>query len=248
MGNGGLATNVMYGFLEGVERRDALAYARSFARRTVGSSERCWYAVEPLWTGFLYEIHEGGPGRSFLPDLVTELDANPGGIALVPSGRRVFELTVRNGRPVGGLLPEAKSRQVQLQMAAIRPTVPVDGKAYGVMIPPWVTADQVRLRTIRATRRMRRVSVPVSVPLALSSVGFAAGLGLLTTGGGLYYWSPYRVPQPQALTLEQMPHRQWEAALAAIGPDNYVSKLEYRDGKWTIEIAGQTAGQSAGAR
>ncbi|MCG5242921.1 hypothetical protein ACIU1J_24165 [Azospirillum doebereinerae] len=237
MGDSGLAANVLYGFLEGVERRDALAYARSFARRTLKTSERCWYAVEPLWTGYLYEVHEGGPGRSFLPDLVTELDANPGGIALVPSGRRVFELTVRNGRPVGGLLPEAKSRQVQLQMAAMRPTAKVDGRAYGLVIPPWVTPDQVRLRTIRPTRRMRRVSTPVSVPLALSAVGFAAGLGLLTTGGGLYYWSPHRVPRPQLLTVDQMPHRQWEKALATIGPDSYVSKLEYRDGRWTIETA-----------
>ncbi len=93
------ATNVMFGYLEGVERKDAESYARAFGRRCLKSSESCWYAVEPLWSGYLYEIHEGGPGYSFLPALAKEIDANPGGVALVPSGRRVFELTVRNGRP-----------------------------------------------------------------------------------------------------------------------------------------------------
>lgn len=235
MGKGGLATNVLYGFLDGVERRDATAYARSFARRTLKHSERCWYAVEPLWTGYLYEIHEGGPGRSFLPELVRELDANPGGIALVPSGQRVYELTVRNGRPVGGLLPEAKSRQVQRHMAAVMPTARVDGRAYGVVIPAWVTEDQVRLRTIRATRRMSRLALPVSVPLALSAVGFLAGLGLLVSGAVLYAWSPHRVPQAPRMAVAQMPHRQWDLAVAAMGVNTYVRKLEYRDGQWTVE-------------
>lgn len=232
-----LATNVLFGFLEGVDRRDAEAYARGFARRSLKTAERCWYSTEPLWSGFLYEVHEGGPGRSFLPDLAREIDANPGGVALVPSGRRVFELTVRNGRPVGALLPEAKSREVRMHMTVMLPTARVDGQPFGVMIPAWVAEGQVRFRTIRATRRMKRLRQPVALPVALSAVGFAAGLGVLVAGTAAYFGSPHRVPQARAVTLDRMPHRQWEGVLGAVAATSYATKLEYRDGKWTVETA-----------
>lgn len=246
--NARLATNVLFGFLEGVDRRDAEAYARAFARRSLKTAERCWYSVEPLWSGFLYEVHEGGPGRSFLPDLAREIDANPGGVALVPSGRRVFEVTVRNGRPVGALLPEGKSREVQTQMAVMLPMARVEGQAFGVMIPAWVAQGQLRFRTISATRRMKRLQTPVALPVALSAVGFAAGLGVLIAGTVAYYGSPHRVPQGRAVALDRMPHRQWEAVLGAVAATSYVTRLEYRDGQWTVETTSPPATPPDGAR
>jgi hypothetical protein len=234
---GGLATNVLIGYLEGVTKRDAEAYARSFAQRTLAPSGRGFFAVEPLWSGFLYEVQEGGPGRSYLPDLAREMDSNLGCLVLIPSGRRVFEMSVRNGRPVGSLLPESRSREVQVVMSRALPTQQVQNRAYGVVIPAWVTSDQIRFRAIRTTRRMKRVWSPVSVALALSAVGFAAGLGLLVSGAGLYLWSPHRAPRANPIALDGLPHRQWEMVLGAVTAGNYASKLEYRDGRWVVETA-----------
>lgn len=235
MGRGDTATNVLIGYLEGVAKRDAEAYARSFAIRALAPAERCFYAVERLWSGYLYEVQEGGAGRSFLPDLAREVDANVGCLVLIPSGRRVFEMSVRNGRPVGSLLPEARSREVQTTLfARALPTGPLDGRAFGVVVPAWVTGDQIRFRPIRATRRMRRVARPMSTALALSATGFLIGLSLLVSGAGLFYWSPHRLPRANSLTMEKLPHRQWEAVMRAIDAANYVDKLEYRDGEWTV--------------
>jgi len=234
---GGLATNVLIGYLEGVGRRDAEAYARSFASRALAPAERCFYAVERLWSGYLYEVHEGGPGRSFLPDLVREVDANIGCLVLIPSGRRVFEMSIRNGRPVGSLLPEARSREAQVVLSRALPTIHVEGRAFGVVVPAWVTPDQIRFRAIQTTKRMRRVTAPVSTPLALSVVGFAAGLALLVSGSVLYYWSPHRAPRASAVTLDGLPHRQWDMVSKAVNAGNYARKLEYRDGEWRVETA-----------
>ncbi len=231
----GQAANVLVGFLEGVARRDAEAYARGFARRSLGTAETCWYAVEPLWSGYLYEIHEGGPGRSFLPDLAREIDAHPGGVALVPSGLRVLEVTVRNGRPVGALLPEAKSRLVQTQMGLMMPTARTDGRPFGVLVPAWVTKDQIRFRALQPSRRMKRLRRPIPIELATSAALFAVGFATLIGGSVSFFGSPARAPKPQVRALDAMPHRQWDAVLTAIGTGGYAAKLEYRSGRWTIE-------------
>lgn len=231
----GQATNVLIGYLEGVAQRDADAYARAFARRSLRESEVLWYATAPLWSGYLYEVQEGGPGRSFLPDLVREIDAHPGGVALVPSGVRVFELTVRNGRPVGGLLPEAKSREVRVHMSAMLPMAPTDGRPFGLMIPAWVTSDQVRCRALRPTRRMKRLREAMPVSLAVSVATFAVGTVLLIGGTISYFGVRPPLETARAGTFDTLPHRQWSRVMGAIATGGYAVKLEFRDGKWTIE-------------
>ncbi|WP_238474700.1 hypothetical protein [Azospirillum cavernae] len=229
------ATNVMFGYLEGVERKDAESYARAFGRRCLKSSESCWYAVEPLWSGYLYEIHEGGPGYSFLPALAKEIDANPGGVALVPSGRRVFELTVRNGRPVGALLSETRSREVQSRMAVVQPADRVGDRPFGLIVPAWAPQGHVRFHAILTSRRMKRLSPAIPLQLAAAAVGFLAGAALLLGGGVTYYWSPHRVPTARNFDINRLPHRQWDTVLSAITASSYAAKLEFKDGKWTIE-------------
>jgi len=229
------ATNVMFGYLEGVERKDAESYARAFGRRCLKSSESCWYAVEPLWSGYLYEIHEGGPGYSFLPALAKEIDANPGGVALVPSGRRVFELTVRNGRPVGALLSETRSREVQSRMAVVQPADRVGDRPFGLIVPAWAPQGHVRFHAILTSRRMKRLSPAIPLQLAAAAVGFLAGVALLLGGGVTYYWSPHRAPTARNFDINRLPHRQWDTVLSAITASSYAAKLEFKDGKWTIE-------------
>ncbi|WP_448205563.1 hypothetical protein [Azospirillum sp. sgz302134] len=234
MSGGRQATNVLFGYLEGVDRKDAERYARAFGRRCLKTSETCWYSVEPLWSGFLYEIHEGGPGLSFLPALTKEIDANPGGIALLPSGRRVFELTVRNGRPVGALLSESRSREVQSHMAVVQPAGRTNGRPFGIVVPAWAPQGHVRFHAVLASRRMKRLTPAFPLQLAASAVAFLAGFAVLLGGGITYAWSPYRVP-PGRLDMARMPHRQWETVMAAITANSYAAKLEFKDGKWVVE-------------
>lgn len=229
------ATNVMFGYLEGVERTDAEAYARAFGRRCLKASESCWYSVEPLWSGYLYEIHEGGPGFSFLPALAKEIDANPGGVALVPSGRRVFELTVRNGRPVGALLSESRSREVQSRMAVVQPADRIGDRPFGLIVPAWAPQGHVRFHAILTSRRMKRLSPAVPLQLAAGAVAFLVGFAVLLGGGISYFWSPHRTINARNFDMNRLPHRQWDSVVAAITASSYAAKLEFKDGKWSID-------------
>ncbi len=235
MPGGRQATNVMFGYLEGVERKDAESYARAFGRRCLKTSEACWYSVEPLWSGYLYEIHEGGPGFSFLPALAKEIDANPGGVALVPSGRRVFEVTVRNGRPVGALLSESRSREVQSRMAVVQPADRIGDRPFGLIVPAWAPQGHVRFHAILTSRRMKRLTPAVPLQLTAGAVAFLTGFALLLGGGITYFWSPHRIASARNFDINRLPHRQWETVVSAITASSYAAKLEFKDGKWTIE-------------
>ena len=237
MSNHGHPSTVLFGYLEGVDRRDAEDYARSFARRTLATAERVWYQTESIYTGYMYEIHEGGAGRSFLPDLVTALEAEPAGTVLVPSGRRVFELTVRNGRPTGALLSEERSVKVHRQLSLVLPAEKTGGNPYGVMVPATAPVGHVRFHAVRATTRMKRLT-PASQPATFLSVGvLLSGLSLLAVGAGSYVWSLRQAGVPRGVEFNQLPHRQWPAAVSAAAGAAFVTKLEYKDGKWTVDTA-----------
>lgn len=237
MSSQGHPNTVLFGYLEGVERKDAEAYARGFARRTLATAERVWYHTESIYTGFLYEVHEGGAGRSFLPELITALEAEPAGTVLVPSGRRVFELTVRNGRPTGALLSEERSSKVQRQIALVLPAEKTGGNPYGLMMPATAPLGHVRFRAVRPTTRMKRLASETS-QAALVGIGvLLSGLSLLAMGAGSYLWSLRQAGGPRGVEFEQLPHRQWPAVVSAAAGAAYVTKLEFKDGKWTVETA-----------
>ena len=233
----GHPNTVLFGYLEGVERRDAEAYARSFARRTLATAERVWYHTESIYTGYLYEIHEGGSGLSFLPELITAFEAEPAGTVLVPSGRRVFELTVRNGRPTGALLSEERSVKLQRQIAVVLPAEKTGGNPYGLMLPAAAPASQIRFRAVRATKRMKRLASETSQAALLGIGAMLTGLAMLAVGSGAYLWSLRHGAGPRGVEFSQLPHRQWPAVVSAAAGAAFVTKLEFKDGKWTVETA-----------
>jgi hypothetical protein len=93
----------------------------------------------------------------------------------------------------------------------------------------------VRFHAILTSRRMKRLSPAIPLRLAAAAVGFLAGTALLLGGGVTYYWSPHRVPTARNFDINRLPHRQWDTVLSAITASSYAAKLEFKDGKWTIE-------------
>jgi len=242
----GHPNTVLFGYLEGVAQRDADAYARGFARRVLTTAERVWYQTESFYTGYLYEIHEGGAGRSFLPDLITALETEPEGTVLVPSGRRVFELSVRNGRPTGAMLTEERSQRVQRQLALVLPAEQTGGRPYGVLVPAVAPVSRARFHIVKPTKRMRRLT-PESQPLQFLSIGvLVSGLSLLTVGAGACLWSLTQAGVDRGVDFERLPHRQWPSAIMAAAGAAYVTKLEYKDGRWLVETAHEKAPADAG--
>lgn len=97
--DGTLPLAVHIGFLEGIQKRDAIARVRGLIRRDVAATDVAYWYILRTGGGYAYEIQEGGPGRAYLPALVKQLASEPDfKVAVQVAGRRV-QLGGHAGKP-----------------------------------------------------------------------------------------------------------------------------------------------------
>mgnify|MGYP007002706517 CR=1 FL=1 len=68
---------LILGSLESDSRKDVIAYARGLAESQVIAKEACFIDAVKRNGRWLYEIHEGGPGRSVAQWVTSMLESNP---------------------------------------------------------------------------------------------------------------------------------------------------------------------------
>lgn len=79
---------LIIGFLPGIETKDARAFAQGYIERHMQAIDVASWYVQRYKDGTLYEIHEGGEGRAYLPSILKLLESTPK--VLIPiSGRMV---------------------------------------------------------------------------------------------------------------------------------------------------------------
>jgi hypothetical protein len=199
---------VILGFSLTGSARDAEGVAKSYISKNF-AVDISWYAVAPFSGGYLHEVHQGGNGISYLPEVLEVLNANTtAGITRIPSGNRVMEVSMRDGRPVPLLLSESDSRQYlahpenfPLPSGKMKEAV-----KSGLM---WVYAGVV---------------------------GMIVGSVLLFGSIGYYFMSTSNEILSKQTPPEQMPHRQWET-VRRIRADQYVSRLKYENNRWSVDFS-----------
>ena len=97
---------LIFGSLDAGSRKDVLAYARGLAESQVVAKDACFVDASRVDGRWLFEVHEGGPGRALVPWIADALSADPASKVLVPlSGERV--VSVSN---IGGEIGRASCR------------------------------------------------------------------------------------------------------------------------------------------
>lgn len=97
-------------FLDGTtKRKDAVSFAKAFIDQRFANHDVCWWHVRKFDGGWLFEVHEGGPGKSYIKSAMEAIDADPQVVCVVPMTRRVMEVK----RSFGGayssvVLPEGQ--------------------------------------------------------------------------------------------------------------------------------------------
>lgn len=206
---------LVIGFQSGVGQKDVVAYAKGWADRYFQAKERSWWAVRKWRDGFFYELHEGGPGRSYLPDVVARLDADPDAELHIPVGERLFVVSAKP-KPVGLLLTEAESDRVRptAQMAEAGPGMrPLNDSGLGVL--------------------MLGASIAFAGSVAAGVGGYLAAMA---------YWYD---PPAAAMPVADLPHKQWAFANTPPTGDDYVAALRYDGGKWSLHWASGLVTQKA---
>jgi len=199
--------NAMMGWYEGAEtKKDAVEYAKGFIQRRYTAQEASWYAVAPFMGGWLWEVHEGGPGRGYIGAAIDALTQNPDGKFWFPSADRAFQVMMRDGKPFGILLSKNESL-------------------------PVMNSGQPSL--IAATKMMPAVKKGTGVFLTGAAL-LGSAATFLVASMAFYAVSANPGPGLKAVDFSAMPHAQWPLVIDT-HVEEIVSKLEMNGGKWNVE-------------
>lgn len=196
------------GWIEHGSRRDAVEYARGYASKHFDAPAICWYSVLPLLGGWLWEVQEGGPGRSHLAEVAKALSSGAEQ-SYFRVGNRAYSVSMRDGRPFTVLLPTEESK------ALFEADVPV----------------------LQPRGRMTLVIKRGTGFLVFGTTLFASGALLLGGASGLYALNQHYVPSPRVINLDTLPTRQW-SKVGAIPPNLFVESMKLDQGadKWTTVV------------
>lgn len=197
---------VFMGYLPEVSERDALEYAMGMADKYVTQDGLTFYAATKLGTGYLYELHEGGAGKSFGPEIVRWISEagpfnpeNPG-VLHVRTATRTLEVTREREGVAVVLLPD----EAEL------------GES-----PVWVTP-----------RKSMRPGVPRRIGMLYAGIGLlVSGTIAAVLTGYFFRLQGYAAPPAQpvvTISAEVLPMSQW----TKVENLEHVKALRYKDGAW----------------
>jgi hypothetical protein len=203
----GRPTQLFFGYLPGVSKRDATQYAIGVAHRNAINVVNAVYGVFSWEGGWAYEVHEGGSKLALLPailkyfDRESSADLDTLAVHLQTAQRAVKVQRTRTG-VAAFLMPEGFS-------AAQTPGLESSG----------ALAPAIPLRT-----------GVTAVGMVLFGTGFLAMMIVL-------WKRPDPPPLPNTdhdpIRYERLPISQWPALLSAAAA-GYVDSLEYSGGQWKI--------------
>ena len=202
---------VLIGWVGESSRRDVLQHARGFATDHIETLETAWVAMAEFRGGTLFEVHEGGGGRAYLPELIETISRDPDQVLWVPSGtklNRVVTFSIVEGRPFSMMLNEAESARVR-----------ASGQA-----------------PVERTGRMRRLSPRGNAVLTVGATLFAVSLTALA-GSAFLASQVGQQPLPSlSYNADILPHGQIVSLSDALREDRWVSRILFENGAWRAEF------------
>lgn len=210
---------LILGSLESDSRKDVIAYARGLAESQVIAKEACFIDAVKRNGRWLYEIHEGGPGRSVAQWVTSMLESNPRSKVSLPlTGARFASISEVGGELVTVIYPPSEEKH-QAAMEEAR------GIEFGPALAPFYGSG-IPLRNAAAGL------------LALSAFIFlVSGAALFLRGNAIdvgRFAARFSAVNPSMRTdYSNLPSVQLAIAVNNIKVNSgYLSYLKYENGKW----------------
>ncbi|MFN9470813.1 hypothetical protein [Acidovorax sp.] len=208
--------------LDASKKSEALAYARGLAESIVDAKDVCYlYVVDLGGERWLYEIHEGGGGRSLAKWALSQLETREK-VSIALAGNRASVVTKHDGHIVT-LLVQEHSRDNANVLSVDEPVPEGD--------------SDVTMEHFYGPARVQR-DIALSAFCVSSVVLSVAGvLGVLRSNAidPLRLVNRYAESAEMRRTeLKNLPSVQLSQAIKGLEPKaGYLSSLRFKDGKWT---------------
>lgn len=203
------ARTVVIDFLDGTNKKsEAIAYARGFIDNHYPVPADCYmYAIE-YEGGYAVEIHDGGDGKAYMPEIIKTLQEDPSACICIRNKRRVLEIKKSDKEGFSSILLPEGIDSVETNIVNICP----------------------------ANTNMTPYSFK-ALPFALIGMVFGAlGFAFLIISviiGLLARSAP--VKTLPVTKVKNLPIQQWDALMDKYSDENYIGKLSYFANNWNVE-------------
>lgn len=207
-----LPVRVLVGYLPDVSLRDALEYASGIANKHIDNLSFAYFDAHPWDRGYVYEVHEGGAGKAFLPSVLEHFkqlgpfspkDDNQ---AFIRTGTRTVQVERQADGLSAVLLPEANKRETSSWLRAGASMRPAINKRTGVLV-----AGAVVFVT-----------------------GFAAMLGASVVTR-IQPYAPPMEPVEVSVDYGRLPLSQVDVLRRKLEQGEYITAMRYERGRWSFD-------------
>lgn len=205
-----LPVQILMGYLPEVTSKDAMDYALGMAEKYLTQVGMAFFYVTKHDRGFIWEVHEGGPGKAYGPEISTVFGTNRMGIA--------------GSTPMKVILDTA-TRKVEV-------TQGTEGLS-AVLLPQ----NSMELAT---TSLIPRQNMTPAIPrrkglLITGALVLASGVLVSTLAG--YFFRVQEFAAAPARTIvnvnaKLLPHLYWKDAVLSLRPEDRVRAMRYDKGSW----------------
>lgn len=198
--------SIIMGKLDGVSRKDAKEYCQNIIEKYVENPDAAFYRIKKHNDDYLYEIHEGGEGKSYLESLLEHIEVSEEPCEVIMSSATGYLKVVSDGGFLTfHLLPNNQD---------LTPTPGIEPKK--AMTPNLSTGKHFLV-------------------IGLSTLVMSLGAVVAASSLHLMNFSEEVVKQnnPAHFDLHRVIGEM--ETLRQKNPDKYIKKMSFESGSWTIE-------------
>lgn len=203
------ARSVIIDFLEGtVKKKEAMDYARGFIDNHYPSPQSCYIYAVPCGDVYAVEIHDGGEGHPYLPNILKTLDEDPTACTYIQNKKRILEVKLND-----------------------------KGLYSSIILPEGIDSTETNIVKVSTSNKTKmspysfKVLPVLMVGLTLCALSFSF-LILLSLFSVVSHKKPVRVLP--TTKVENLPIQKWSELEDSYTNEKYVEKLSFNSKRWNL--------------
>ncbi len=195
------------GWIDTFREADAIEAAKHFAESHFDAPALSTYFVAKYKNAYFWEVHQGGQGRAYLPNIISALKAGKS-LVWFRVRKRAYTISWRDERPYCLLQPSEQS-------------------------PTYFSLDDAEITP--SASRMKPIVWRGGALLAVGVVTAMTGMIVFFTVSAIAAHQRVTVPEPPGHEPATMPSSQW-SNVSDVPLDRYVEAQRFADGHWQAPI------------